>query len=320
MSLQLAQNTALPRWEHVDAPVELEEIFNSQIGLTTRDIDVLQSLLEHRFLMTEQIVRMHFRGFNSPRAAVVKCRQRMHVLFEAGLVVRYRPKLPPGYGTSQYLYTLSTAGFRVLRHLRGDDYDQDLKDLFFRPENNYVELSRIIHELELNNFCLDVCDELNRRGYKFEWIPTRLTRQTFQTSYGKPAKMEPDAVFVIETDKDEKVLHIEYERSADRRRFRQKLERWNEYRKTGSWRVPYGREPFILVVGNDSVEETDSTGRKNRTIHSIRPLYAEATRAIFPRLVFLTLEEREQGGWNCLPYRSPKGQFFTLTLWEHLGL
>ncbi len=316
MSFQLAQNYAIPRWEQNEAPGELESLLH--LGYTERDIDVLQSLLEHRFLTTSQIIRMRFRGL-SKRSAEEKCRKRMKVLFEKGLVLRYRPKLPPGCGSSQFIYALSHAGFRVIRHLRGHEYDQNVDDMYFR-EGNHVELGRIIHELELNDFCLDVCDELRQRGYEFEWIPTRLTRQSFQTSYGKSAIMEPDAVFTIQTDKGEKVLHIEYERSADRRRFRQKLERWKEYRKTESWRGFYGSEPLIMVVGNGFVDETDSAGRKNRTIHSIRPLHAEATRATFPRLVFLTLEERESGGWNCLVYKSTTGHFFSATIWEHLGI
>ncbi len=300
---------ALPEWQTASEPWPIERILQpkpeDRFRLSDRDVAVLRGLLEHRFLTTQQLARLYFVG----KYAHIYCNQRLKILFDRGLVLRYRPKLPRGSGSAQHIFAISYLGYQILSTLQPDEA---FRELFYREEDNFVQVSRIIHELELNNFCIDLHENLQRIGVGFEWEPTKLTRHTF-TINGKTITIEPDAVFNIYTSKGERVLHIEYERSADRRRFRQKIERWKLYRNHQAWRDRYGSEPYILVVGYENGVETN--GRKCMVPNSILPLRNIAANRQLSHIAFLTLEERESGGWNCLPQSG-----ITQTLWQHLKL
>ncbi len=304
------RTTALPFWEKSEEAWELKRILQpreeDKFNLTSRDLDILQALLEHRFLTLNQIVRIYFRS----KSGYYTCSRRMRKLFQIGLVLRYRPLVTKSEGSAPFIFSLSQLGYEVISKTRF--LEQDISGLFYREDGNIVELSRILHELELNDFCLDVFEEAIAKKLRFEWTPTRLTRQSFSAPGGKTIIIEPDAVFHIYTPKGERILHIEYERSADWRRFRQKIERWTEYRKRQVWRERYGSEPFILVVGHERAVETN--GRKRRVVNSILPLQSMAEFRQFENIAFLTLEERQRGGWSCLPMKNT-----TKTIWDYIS-
>lgn len=308
--MTLLRSSALPYWEKSEEPWEVKRIIQSEeekFNLTPRDLDILQTLLEHRFLTLNQLVRIYFRS----SSGYYSCSRRMRQLFNVGLVLRYRPLVRKSEGSAPYIFALSQLGYEVLAKVRF--LDEDISGMFYREDSNIIEISRIMHELELNEFCLDLFDAAIAKKLRFDWLPTRLTRQSFSASGGKTIIVEPDAVFHIYTPKGERILHIEYERSADRRRFRQKIDRWTEYRKRQAWRDRYGAEPFILVVGHENAVETN--GRKRRVVNSILPLQSIAEFRNFEKIAFLTIEERNRGGWNCLPVNNR-----TKTIWEHLGV
>ncbi|MFD1676358.1 replication-relaxation family protein [Alicyclobacillus fodiniaquatilis] len=307
--MDFLRTTALPLWERSEEAWELMRILQpieeDKFNLTSRDLDILQALLEHRFLTLNQIVRIHFRS----KSGYYTCSRRMRKLFQIGLVLRYRPMVMKNEGSAPYIFSISQLGYEVISKTRF--LEQDISSLYYREDGNIIELSRIIHELELNDFCLDFFEEAIAKKLRFEWTPTRLTRQSFSVTGGKTFTVEPDAVFHIYTQKGERVLHIEYERSADRRRFRQKIERWKAYRKQQAWREKYGAEPFILVVGHERSVETN--GRKRRVFNSILPLQSIAEFRQFENIAFLTLDERQKGGWNCLPMKN-----ITKTIWDYV--
>jgi predicted transcriptional regulator len=301
---------ALPIWEKSSSPWPIEKILepqsDSKFDLTRRDLNILEALLEHRFFTAMQIQRLFFKT----KSGYKTCSRRLKTLFEVGLVLRYRPMVYKGEGSAPYIFSLSQLGYEVLNKTRF--IHEDISGVFYRADANIVETSRINHELELNEFCLDLFEEASIRKLNFEWIPTRLTRQRF-SSGGKTILVEPDAVFHIYTPKGERVLHIEFERSADRRRFRQKIDRWKEYRNKQIWRERYGSEPFILVVGYERSMETG--GRKRRVLNSILPLRDIAKFRQFDKIAFLTLEEHRKRTWQCLTTHET-----TQTIWELLGV
>lgn len=301
----------LPRWQQTEEPWDISRIINPDPEdlpdylLQKRDLEVLQLLLEHRFLTTNQIAELYFPTTHGKRAA----QRRLKYMFEMGLVKRVRP-IDDEPGSKPFVYALTLLGRDVL--IRTERVTkEDVGSMFYYNEENQIEFNRIIHELHLNDVCLSILKEADQQGRSFEWLPTKLCRQTLKMPNGRNGVVEPDAVFIF-YDKP-RVLHIEYERSADPRRFHQKLERWKVYREQQIWQERYSVEPVICVIGDREGWET--SGRKRRVVKSIKPLQQIAQQHGFPNIFFLPMDEIQNGTWNCLPQH---GQ--TRTLWQNLDL
>lgn len=208
--------------------------------------------------------------------------------------------------TKPNVFTLTTLGYQLLVQVDRVHKD-DMKQV------TLVEFSYIIHELNLNDVYLSLFDEREKRGLSFEWLPTKLCRHQVRDNFGKLRVVEPDAVFLFYTDEGQVVLHLEYECSADPRRFKQKLERWKLYRQQQIWKERYETEPIICVIGE--LEGWSTGGRKRRVVNSIKPLVPIALNDGFIHISFLPLDEIEDETYWCLPYRGEQA-----TLWEALGL
>src|SRR5699024_11059602 len=250
----------LPSWQKTEDPWSMEDILQPdpenppKYMLQARDLDVLQVLLEHRFMTTHQVNRMFFNGSYGNKST----QRRMRKLFEMGLVMRMRPKdMEPG--TKPYVFAITQLGYQVLVKVERISTDQAASFRFEESEHQ-VEFSRVIHEIDLNDVCLDILESADQQELSVEWIPTKQCRQKVKWTDGKYRVVEPDAIFIFSTDKGEKVLHLEYERSADPRRFQNKLVKWKLYRGQQVWRERYTSEPFICVIGNR--ENMQTGGRK----------------------------------------------------------
>jgi hypothetical protein len=235
--------------------------------------------------------------------------RRMKKLYEMGLVMRVRPKdLEPG--TKPYIFAITELGYQVLVKVERISREHTR----FDESEHQVEFSRVIHELHLNDICLDILEEAERRNLSCEWLPTKMCRQSIRSTDGSIKRIEPDAIFIFYTSGGQKVLHLEYERSADPRRFQEKLVRWKLYRGQQVWKERYQSEPFICVVG--SLKQWETGGRKRRVVRSIQPLQQIARNNAFPKICFLPEDQVKAQTWNCLP----DSRGMTKTLWEHLDL
>lgn len=206
----------LPFWQKSEEPWSLNDLLHPdpenppKYMLQARDLDILQVLLEHRFMTTHQVNRMFFNSSYGQRAT----QRRMKQLFEMGLIMRIRPKdLEPG--TKPYVFAITQLGYQLL--IRVERISSEVR---FEESEHQVEFSRIIHEIDLNNVCLDILESADQRDVSVEWIPTKQCRQRVKMPDGKYRVVEPDAVFVFGTNEGEKILHVEYERSADPDDFR----------------------------------------------------------------------------------------------------
>lgn len=288
---------AIPRWEHSPEALSLDQLLQKEptnaFCATFRDLDILIGLAEHRILSPHHIARMYF-----PQARNGSyMRRRLAQLWRVGLVMRMRPAVGPGQGSAPYLYALSNLGISVLKTARPDLNPA----IFWREDAQGVSLTLIRHEVALNDLCLDMLDGIEDREGAAEWIPTKLTRQSFKAGH-QEIRVEPDALIrgQIPGVRGDRLLHVELELSADMPNFRQKLRRWTAYRATKAWHGLYSRQPRIVVVGYAQAAPVPS-GRKRRIVNSIRPLQALARAQHFTDIAFFPLEERAQGGWQCLP-------------------
>lgn len=124
------RTTALPFWEKSEEAWELKRILQpreeDKFNLTSRDLDILQALLEHRFLTLNQIVRIYFRS----KSGYYTCSRRMRKLFQIGLVLRYRPLVTKSEGSAPFIFSLSQLGYEVISKTRF--LEQDISGLFYR--------------------------------------------------------------------------------------------------------------------------------------------------------------------------------------------
>ncbi len=107
------------------------------LTLTDRDLDILHVLAELRYLTTTMIAALAWGAYNS------RLRERLHVLFHAGLIRRFRPPLTPGAGGAQWIYELDTRGHRTLKDRRPDHCPEWTRSEIY--SFSYCE-----HDLELN--------------------------------------------------------------------------------------------------------------------------------------------------------------------------
>lgn len=75
--------------------------------VTTRDLQILESVRKFRVLTVHQIALMHFDGEDSAR-------QRLVILSRLGALDRFRPQMSLGEGTAPFHYVLGPGGAAVL--------------------------------------------------------------------------------------------------------------------------------------------------------------------------------------------------------------
>jgi len=124
----------LTRTLHFD---ERDPVAPRRPPLTERDLDILYVLAELRYLTTTMVAALAWGTYNS------RLRDRLHVLFHAGLIRRFRPPIVPRSGGAQWIYELDTKGHRLLAERRPESCPPwKLSELH---AFSYAE-----HDLELN--------------------------------------------------------------------------------------------------------------------------------------------------------------------------
>lgn len=281
-----------------------------------RDLEIMETLFFRRFLTSEQIRREFF----PPRTSETKdksrfCQRRLHILYKRCFVDRFRPPSTKGEGSHPYVYTLDRPGYELLKHMRPDRITNRWN---FREK--VLQFTKVIHELELNEFCLTFREEASKQGIEVTWLTTRQTVQKVKLADGGRSPLyAPDAILIWRSDsgdpETERVMHVEYERSADKRWFLEKMTTWKEYRRQALWKkVAYPKEPKILVVGRRQELPRAGWG-------SIEGLRKAAKAQQMEGIFFLYLEELKAGRWDLLTPTNEKTTIWELretTQWERM--
>lgn len=261
-------------------------------GVTVRDLDILEALMKYRFLFTSQIGSIFYNHTKIPSKNASK---RLIKMFNLGLVKRYRPFAMPGSGSNEFIYSLATLGYELLYSLRLRDNPDFENYQSWREEKNDLEMSRIIHELELNDFCIAFMNYSREKSFDFDWVPTQEAVQVVNQGPGKKnLYVRPDALIWIEAEGINKIFHVEYERYSDTRRFKEKIRAWKKYRALGAWKETMTVEPTILIVGSEADGEVIGTARK---VKSIKPFMEMANDYGLENILFLFNHSWKNGDW-----------------------
>src|SRR5713101_7401777 len=124
---------------HADARPSQSELTRLHRTLTQRDLVILQSLYDYRYLNTLQVKELFFPSLRS-------CQMRLQYLKELGLIYSWKVIETPGVKRRHSLLLISARGARVLADWHGDD------------QRAYVERSHAVrdhcwhatHDLEAN--------------------------------------------------------------------------------------------------------------------------------------------------------------------------
>lgn len=169
----------------------------------------------------------------------------------------------------------------MLRHLRPQAVRWPWDEREKQPS-----VTRMLHDVRLNEAVSRLKNSASWKGYRATWYTTRQAAQRLSENNSRSLMYAPDAILILSKGTEQIVLHIEYERSADRRWFREKIGIWQAYRRAELWRLRgYPSEPKALVMGY----------RKATADHnSIEPLFQIAMATDVPNVFFRYLDEEEE--------------------------
>lgn len=116
---------------------------SKQHVLTAVDFDILKLVSEYHFLTVGQVTRLRYSS-----GSETTCQDRLKKLFTAGVLDRIR--LPHiGTGNTQYLFTLTTQGYKELQPLGINHVSR------YRPaETHTLKLIHLQHVISLNDFLI----------------------------------------------------------------------------------------------------------------------------------------------------------------------
>jgi len=145
---------------------------------------------------------------------------------------------------------------------------------------------------------------------QMNWLTTReVVEKVKGAAGGRSPLYAPDAILIWKQKTDdplsETVVHVEYERSCDKRWFQDKMKTWSLYRKEAQWKSRYPREPKILVVGRKKAMPRAGWG-------SIEPLRELAKAQHFEGIFFMYLEDLQVGKWEVINPRDEQTNLWNL--------
>ncbi len=244
---------------NADARPSQSELSRLHRTLTQRDLVVLQSLYDYRYLNTLQVKELFFPSLRS-------CQMRIQYLKELGLIYSWKVIETPGVKRRHSLLLISARGARVLADWHGDD------------QRAYIERSHAVrdhcwhatHDLEANQlFVALVMQSRQRRAegllhwYSEEHV--RAERGEIAREYKWPLPT-PDGSGVYLKPEGRILFDLEWDRATESlARLRQKVNVYVGYYKHFS----NARQHHVLFV----VPSDDREDNVHFTIWQRRPHY-----------------------------------------------
>jgi hypothetical protein len=201
--------------------LEREEAHRSRddVEPTLRDLAILQELDSHRYLDRNQIQALFFPG---PR----NCQYRLQWLLDHGLLTRWRAATRPGRVCRASIYLVARRGAALLAEWR----HQEPRPFIKRAENTLARRYHLVHQLEANQFFVDLAMDLRRDPDfgLYHWVGEHEIAAAYAESdeHGPT----PDGWGRALTPDREVLIHLEWDRGTEQpRRLRAKLQAYVRY-------------------------------------------------------------------------------------------
>ncbi|MHB8143006.1 MAG: replication-relaxation family protein [Thermoleophilia bacterium] len=216
------------------------------IQLTARDVEIILSVYENRFLKRDQIQRLHFAG-----ASVFACNRRLKKLDEH----KFLDKLikPVAVGSHQLVYALGKQGADVVAAA----LEIDRHKVRWSRAHNRVEFLFLEHTLGISEIrvCLDLALAGRREELFFYQRGDRshLRRISVPESKKKYLVVAPDAFFGIQVPKGKYAFFLEVDLGTETlSRFAEKITAYKQYWKSGKYQQDYGYRFFRVLTVTES--------------------------------------------------------------------
>lgn len=245
-----------------------------RIALTGRDIAIMLSVYENRFLRRDQIERLFF-GTTS------KCNHRLQALYQHQFLDRLYP--PVEFGSSQAVYALDTRGAEVVATKLGISPNQiNWTRRHNRVENLFMEHTLGVSEAHVS---LEVALRLREEKdvkllfWKREaFLPKE--KIVIPDKSEKKISLIPDAFFGLELPQGKCYFFVEVDMSTETLdRFKAKIIAYREYWKTGKFNERYNYHNFrVLTITtgpkrlNNLIQVAGNVGTKNMFLFTVSEL------------------------------------------------
>ena len=212
------------------------------IHITDRDVKIILSVYENRFLKRDQIQRLHFAN-----ASRIACNMRIKKLYEHKFLDRLVK--PVAVGTHQLVYALDKRGADVV----ATALEVDRRKVRWNRANNRVEFLFLEHTLGVSEFrvCLDVALTGRREELLFYQRGDRshLRRISITGSKKKYFVVAPDAFFGIQTGRGKYIFFLEVDMGTETlSRFAEKVVAYKRYWKSRQYTEEYGFNNFRVLT------------------------------------------------------------------------
>jgi hypothetical protein len=244
---------------HADARPSQAELTRLHRTLTQRDLVILQSLYDYRYLNTLQVKELFFPSLRS-------CQMRLKYLKELGLIYSWKVIETPGVKRRHSMLLISARGARVLADWHGDDQRAYLERSHAVRDHSW----HAVHDLEAN--LVFVALAMQSRQRRAEGLLHWYSEEHVRAERGEMARENkwplptPDGSGVYLKPEGRILFDLEWDRATESlARLRQKLNAYVGYYKHFS----NARQHHVLFV----VPSDDREDNVHYTIWQRRPHY-----------------------------------------------
>ena len=231
----------------------------SPINLQIRDAQMIATVLGAKFMTTQQVALCFWQNNETDQKrgdADRACRRRLNTLWDYGLLARIRPRAKSKMGSLPWIWAATSRGVQLLEHTRLPIYEDRLKrDKFDETTIHLPSQLTMRHSIlvaEFGSRCLATGGEWFFEGEAIAALDVKLSDSKSRLYY-------PDAVLEWPSQEGDRTTWLlELERSANQRRFREKMNVWRSLRLIAKNDGRLGKE-FIVMVGrvNDTLPDRD---------------------------------------------------------------
>lgn len=235
------------------------------ITLTDRDIAIILSVYENRFLRRDQIQRLYFTDTSLPA-----CNMRLKKLYDHRFLDRLY--VPVAVGTAQAVYALDKKGADIV----SKTLEIGRSKVKWVREHNRVEFLFLEHTLAVSELKTNLDVSLKKR-HKVKLLFYKREDKSLNSRVSDPKRIKkylsiiPDAFFGIESPKGKSYFFLEADLgTVPLKRFQDKILAYKEYWKSGKYTKTYGFKHFRVLIVAESpkrmanlMEATAEAGGRN---------------------------------------------------------
>ncbi|WP_207643923.1 replication-relaxation family protein [Desulfosporosinus acidiphilus] len=267
----------------------------SPVNLQIRDAQMLATILGARFITTQQLAACFWQNTDrKSEDADRACRRRLNTLWDYGLLARIRPRAKAKMGSLPWIWAVTSRGVQILEHTRLPIYMDRLKKDKFDETNihlpSQLTMQHSILVAEFGSRCLSNGGEWFFEGEAIAALDVKLSDSKSRFYY-------PDAVLDWPSQEGEKITWLlELERSANQRRFREKMNVWRSLRLIAKNDGRLGKE-FVVMVGRISDTYPD---RDERSLLPLARLLVKDS-ALLDFIKFIGVPDRSSTDFQASP-------------------